>query len=128
LRLGSVEESVARVCKRVEAGGHGIPENAIRRRFGKSAGYFETIYKPLVDSWYLWDSREGGFVVIARRAVKGKLDVPKMEAALKRAAYKALHGTREERSGRFASRTEARQPARAKLPASNGRETGKPKG
>lgn len=67
LRLGSVEESVARVRKRVEAGGHGIPENAIRRRFGRSAGYFETIYKPLVDSWYLWDSREGGFVMTDSR-------------------------------------------------------------
>jgi hypothetical protein len=30
-----------------------------------------------------------------------KLDVAKIEAALRRAAYKALHGTREERSGRF---------------------------
>jgi hypothetical protein len=30
-----------------------------------------------------------------------KLDVAKMEAAFKRAAHKALHGTREERSGRF---------------------------
>ena len=29
------------------------------------------------------------------------LDLAKAEAALKRAAYKALHGTREERSGRF---------------------------
>jgi predicted ABC-type ATPase len=67
LRLGSVEESVARVRKRVAAGGHGIPENAIRRRFGKSANYFETIYKPLVDSWYLWDSWEGGFVMIDSR-------------------------------------------------------------
>jgi predicted ABC-type ATPase len=28
LRLGSVEESAARVRRRVEAGGHGIPENA----------------------------------------------------------------------------------------------------
>jgi hypothetical protein len=30
-----------------------------------------------------------------------KPDTAKIEAALKRAAYKALHGTREERSGRF---------------------------
>ena len=30
-----------------------------------------------------------------------KPDIAKIEAALKRAAYKALHGTREERSGRF---------------------------
>ncbi len=30
-----------------------------------------------------------------------KLDLAKMEAAFRRAAYKAIHGTREERSGRF---------------------------
>ena len=30
-----------------------------------------------------------------------KLDLKKMEAAFKRAAHKALHGTREERSGKF---------------------------
>ncbi len=29
------------------------------------------------------------------------LDIEKMEAAFKRAAHKALYGTREERSGRF---------------------------
>ncbi len=33
------------------------------------------------------------------------LDLAKAEAALKRAAHKALHGTREERSGRSSQRT-----------------------
>lgn len=33
--------------------------------------------------------------------MNGGLDVAKAEAALKRAARKAIHGTREERSGRF---------------------------
>ena len=59
LRLGSVDESMARVRKRVAAGGHGIPEEAIRRRFGKSLRYFETIYKPIVDEWYIWESLRG---------------------------------------------------------------------
>ena len=36
-----------------------------------------------------------------------KLDTIKIEAALKRAARKALHGTREERSGRFMSAPKA---------------------
>ena len=36
-----------------------------------------------------------------------KLDVAKMEAAFKRAAHKALHGTREERSGRFLLKQQA---------------------
>ena len=30
-----------------------------------------------------------------------KPDATKIEAALRRAAYRAIHGTREERSGRF---------------------------
>jgi predicted ABC-type ATPase len=64
LRLNSVSESMARVRKRVAAGGHGIPEDAIRRRFGKSLSYFETIYKPIVDEWYIWESREGAFALI----------------------------------------------------------------
>jgi predicted ABC-type ATPase len=61
LRLASVAESMARVRKRVEAGGHGIPEPVIRRRFSKSLEYLETIYKPLVDAWYMWESRDGAF-------------------------------------------------------------------
>jgi predicted ABC-type ATPase len=64
IRLGSVEDSIARVRKRVEAGGHGIPEATIRRRFGKSLTYFEKVYKPRVDEWYIWDSREGAFSLV----------------------------------------------------------------
>jgi predicted ABC-type ATPase len=64
LRLGSVEESIARVRKRVEAGGHDIPNETIRRRFGKSHSYFETIYRPIVDEWYIWESREGAFIMM----------------------------------------------------------------
>jgi len=33
--------------------------------------------------------------------MKRGLDLDKAEAALKRAAHRAIHGTREERSGRF---------------------------
>ena len=64
LRLGSIDESLARVRKRVEAGGHSIPVEAIERRFGKSIAYFETIYKPIVNAWYEWESREGGFALV----------------------------------------------------------------
>jgi predicted ABC-type ATPase len=64
LRLDSVEQSIARVGKRVAAGGHNIPEQTIRRRFEKSWRYFLDIYRPAVDEWYVWASREGGFVMI----------------------------------------------------------------
>jgi hypothetical protein len=57
--------------------------------------------------------------------MKGKLDVAKMEAAFKRAAHKAVHGTREERSGRFVVQGDKRTSHRdaPKMPAtSNGRQ------
>jgi predicted ABC-type ATPase len=68
LRLGSAEEAVTRVRKRVAAGGHGIPEDTIYRRFGKSLRYLETIYKPIVDEWYIWESREGTFTLVEARS------------------------------------------------------------
>ena len=62
LRLPSEDHAVERVRRRVAAGGHDIPESVIRRRFHKSALHLETIYKPLVDEWYVWNSLEGEFV------------------------------------------------------------------
>jgi predicted ABC-type ATPase len=67
LRLGSPEEAIMRVRKRVAAGGHSIPEDSIHRRFGKSLKYFETIYKPTIDEWYIWESREGTFTLVETR-------------------------------------------------------------
>ncbi|HMG77876.1 MAG TPA: AAA family ATPase [Xanthobacteraceae bacterium] len=64
VRLESIEDSIARVRKRVAAGGHDIPENTIRRRFGRSKIYFETIYRPIVDEWYIWESHQGAFALI----------------------------------------------------------------
>lgn len=63
LRLPSIEASLERVQRRVALGGHTIPEETIRRRFGKSAAYFENPYKSLVDRWYIWESVEGDFVL-----------------------------------------------------------------
>jgi predicted ABC-type ATPase len=61
LRLRSVADSLDRVRRRVQAGGHDIPKEIIERRFGKSQNYFERIYKPIVDVWYEWESHEGEF-------------------------------------------------------------------
>jgi predicted ABC-type ATPase len=61
VRLPSAEHSMERVRRRVTAGGHGIPEDVIRRRFTKSLRYLEALYKPIVDEWEIWDSLEGEF-------------------------------------------------------------------
>jgi predicted ABC-type ATPase len=63
LRLPNAEHSILRVRRRLEAGGHGIPEDVIRRRHEKSLRYLEEIYKPLVDEWYIWDSLEAEFTL-----------------------------------------------------------------
>jgi predicted ABC-type ATPase len=64
LRLPNVEASIRRVRRRVAAGGHGISENVIRRRFEKSVGYLENTYKPIVDKWYICNSIEGSFTLV----------------------------------------------------------------
>jgi predicted ABC-type ATPase len=64
LRLNSIAESSDRVRRRVEAGGHNIPPEVIERRFGKSIDYFERIYKPIVNSWRVWESQEGEFTLV----------------------------------------------------------------
>jgi predicted ABC-type ATPase len=61
VRLASPDQSIDRVRRRVAAGGHGIPEEIVRRRFRKSLRYLEEYYKPIVDEWEIWDSLEGDF-------------------------------------------------------------------
>ena len=56
LRLPSADHSVARVAHRVARGGHGIPEDTLRRRFLLSLEYLETVYKPIVDEWRVYAS------------------------------------------------------------------------
>ncbi|MGE0697915.1 MAG: AAA family ATPase [Hyphomicrobiaceae bacterium] len=62
LRLPSAEIAIERVRRRVALGGHNIQVDVIRRRFDTGRLYLETLYKPAVDEWYVWDSIEGDFV------------------------------------------------------------------
>jgi predicted ABC-type ATPase len=59
LSLPDVDLAIARVTARVAQGGHGVPEDIIRRRFIAGQRNFDRVYKPLVDYWVLYDnSRE----------------------------------------------------------------------
>ena len=58
LSLPSADTAVARVWRRVATGGHAIPEEVIRRRFGRSLVMLERTYKPIVDTWYVFNSLE----------------------------------------------------------------------
>lgn len=56
LSLPCVEMAIARVKTRVRQGGHTIPEKVIRRRFEAGVENVETVYKPLVNAWALYDN------------------------------------------------------------------------
>ena len=63
--LKSPELAVARVKARVEAGGHNIPEETIRRRYQVGIDYFFHIYAPISERWILADNSQIPFRVIA---------------------------------------------------------------
>jgi predicted ABC-type ATPase len=56
LSLPNPAVAAARVAARVAQGGHNVPEDVIRRRFGLGLRNLENIYKPLVDAWILYDN------------------------------------------------------------------------
>ena len=56
LKIPSVEFAIERVKLRVTLGGHNVPEQDIIRRFEKSWINFQQIYKPMADSWIVFDT------------------------------------------------------------------------
>lgn len=66
--LSSPELAVERVRARVEAGGHNIPEETIRRRYQVGIGYFFHYYAPVCERWILADNSQIPFRVIAEGA------------------------------------------------------------
>ncbi len=63
--LNSPELAIERVRARVEAGGHNIPEETIRRRYQVGIYYFFTHYAPVCERWILADNSQIPFRVIA---------------------------------------------------------------
>jgi len=63
--LNSPDMAIERVRARVEAGGHKIPEDTIRRRYNVGLKYFFKDYGPLCDRWILCDNSNPPFKVVA---------------------------------------------------------------
>jgi predicted ABC-type ATPase len=55
LALLSLELTIERV-RRVRQGGHHVPEHVTRRPLAAGRENFDTLYKPLVDPWVLYDN------------------------------------------------------------------------
>jgi predicted ABC-type ATPase len=56
LWLPTADAAVRRVRRRVRSGGHGVPPATVRRRFVRGIRNFFDLYKPLGDSWRLYDN------------------------------------------------------------------------
>ena len=63
--LRTPEMAIERVKARVEAGGHNIPEDTIRRRYSRGIYYFFNLYAPICERWILADNSQIPFRVIA---------------------------------------------------------------
>jgi predicted ABC-type ATPase len=58
LWVPGVELALSRIKDRVSEGGHDVPEIDVRRRFGRSIRNFFVHYRPLADSWILFNSSD----------------------------------------------------------------------
>ena len=58
--LTSASLAVRRVKLRVAMGGHDVPEETVRRRFGRSLRNFHSLYMPLADRWAVFDNSVTG--------------------------------------------------------------------
>ncbi|MFZ1073197.1 MAG: zeta toxin family protein [Verrucomicrobiia bacterium] len=60
LRLASVQLALRRIAARVKQGGHNVPRADVLRRFERGWKNFRITYKPLADSWAVYDSSGDG--------------------------------------------------------------------
>jgi predicted ABC-type ATPase len=65
--LQSPELAIARVRRRVESGGHNIPEDTIRRRYERGRKNLIELYLPLCHRWIVYDNSNPTLQLIAER-------------------------------------------------------------
>lgn len=65
LWLKDTELAILRVKERVRTGGHSVPETTIRRRYAAGLKNFFNLYRPLADSWQLYDNSNADLSLIA---------------------------------------------------------------
>ncbi len=77
--LKSPELAIERVRARVEAGGHNIPEETIRRRYKVGIDYFFHYYAPICERWILADNSQIPFRVIAEGSKSDLINIKDSE-------------------------------------------------
>jgi predicted ABC-type ATPase len=100
LRLESPRLALQRIAARVRQGGHAVPARDVLRRFGRSWKNFSQTYRPLADSYVVYDN-SGSAPIRIRALDKKSKEFDRASAAgraLRRAARVArktarMHGT-----------------------------------
>ncbi len=67
LWLPSAEFAIARVADRVRMGGHNVPAETVRRRYGTGLRNFFDLYEPLASTWSAYDASAETPRLIAER-------------------------------------------------------------
>ena len=78
LWIPNIELSIARIKDRVAEGGHNVPVQDVKRRFKRSICNFFKLYKPLLDSWILFNN-EGRIPELIAKVNNGKTIVSNIE-------------------------------------------------
>ena len=76
--LPGVDLSLLRIKDRVLEGGHNVPSGDVRRRFTHSISNFFHTYRPLADTWMLFDN-SGPAPVLAAKGNNGHCVVENAE-------------------------------------------------
>lgn len=71
--LQSPELAIARVRRRIESGGHSVPEDVIRRRYERGRRNLIELYLPLCDYWISYDNSSETPRLIAEGAINQEL-------------------------------------------------------
>lgn len=61
----SPEILIERIAERVKKGEHFVPDEDVRRRFGRGKKNFWNVYKDLADEWFLYYNMEDNFQLVA---------------------------------------------------------------
>jgi predicted ABC-type ATPase len=56
LHLSSPRLALRRIAARVKQGGHNVPRADVMRRFARGWHNFQTAYRPLADTWVVYDN------------------------------------------------------------------------
>lgn len=67
--------AISRVKERVKLGGHNVPEETIRRPFKSGLKNFFQLYKPLANSWQMYDNTDIGNLTYIASKIDNKFKV-----------------------------------------------------